>query len=124
MATILIVDDDAAWLEIAGDFVTDKGHRVLRAPTAQEALEHIAKSKPDLVLLDYQMPNLDGTQVFALLRLNPATAELPVIFMSGLSSQHYAGLMEPDRFVRFLGKPCDFNVLAGTIAELLSLKKS
>ncbi len=68
MASILIVDDDAALRESVAETLGDLGHRALQAPGGEEALARIARGGVDAVLLDLRMPGLDGLQVLARLR--------------------------------------------------------
>lgn len=85
-ACILIVDDDPCNLEILGGLLQPH-YEVLAAPSGECALQIAAcAEKPDLVLLDVLMPGMDGYAVLARLRDNPATHDIPVIFVTGLDS--------------------------------------
>lgn len=80
--TLLIVDDEAANLGVLFEFLRQSGYRVLVAEDAASALEIVALTLPDLVLLDVHLPDMDGFELCASLRGNTRTADLPVIFLT------------------------------------------
>ncbi|HZW25953.1 MAG TPA: ATP-binding protein [Gallionella sp.] len=83
---ILVVDDDRSNLATLGSLLQPH-FDVLAAPSGERALQIVAGDpKPDLILLDVLMPGMDGYEVFARLRDNPATRDIPVIFVTGLDS--------------------------------------
>jgi putative two-component system response regulator len=84
--TILIVDDSPENLTILGELL--QPHYQVRAATSGEKALRIAGSapRPDLILLDVMMPGMDGYQVFERLRANPATRDIPVIFVTAMDS--------------------------------------
>jgi len=84
MATLLIVDDHPANLNVLVDAATLAGHRVRLAESGERALEIVARSAPDLILLDVKMPGLGGFEVCRRLKLNSLTREVPVIFVTAL----------------------------------------
>ncbi|HUB25836.1 MAG TPA: sigma-54 dependent transcriptional regulator [Tepidisphaeraceae bacterium] len=79
---ILIVDDTPANLDLLAQMLEPNGYRVLVAGSGQSALAVAAASLPDLILLDVMMPELDGYATCRALKENPATAGIPVIFIS------------------------------------------
>ena len=86
-APILIVDDVPANLSVLGDLLHDAGYRVKAASSGRAALRHAAqKPQPSLILLDVTMPEMDGFQVLAALRQDPATSDIPVIFLTALDN--------------------------------------
>lgn len=82
---ILIVDDILDNLYILADFLEDHGHVVQMATSGKEALAVVEKTPPDLILLDIQMPGMNGYQVCEILKDNKKTRDIPVIFLSALS---------------------------------------
>jgi putative two-component system response regulator len=85
-ATILVVDDDPFSLRIL-DGLLHADYDVLAAPCGERALDIAASEpKPDLILLDVLMPDMDGYGVLSRLRENPVTRDIPVIFTTGLDS--------------------------------------
>jgi CheY-like chemotaxis protein len=84
---VLIVDDDEDLRVLASRALRKIGYRVSEASGGVEALEMIAKSKPDLVLLDLAMPEPGGIEVLRILRAKPELADLPVIVMTASSDE-------------------------------------
>ena len=82
---ILIVDDKPVNLHFFSRILTEKGYQVKRAISGQLALNGAIDAPPDLILLDIIMPNMDGYEVCRRLKANPATSEIPVIFLSALN---------------------------------------
>jgi CheY-like chemotaxis protein len=117
---ILVVDDDNDLREIAmSSLELTRGWEVTGASCGREAIERTIASLPDAVLLDVQMPDMDGPTAFAQLRSDPRTANVPVILLT-------AKVQAGDR-ARYLGlgvegviaKPFDPLTLADTVATLL-----
>jgi signal transduction histidine kinase/ActR/RegA family two-component response regulator len=79
---VVIVDDDRASLDLLSAYLDGSGTRVLRARDGVEALEQIRKVPPAAVVLDIKLPRLDGWQVLAELKADPATAAIPVVIAS------------------------------------------
>jgi len=83
--SILIVDDTPTNLDVLVDYFADLGFDVLVATDGQGALEQMAHARPDVILLDVMMPGMDGFETCRRLKADPATADIPVIFMTALS---------------------------------------
>jgi putative two-component system response regulator len=84
--TLLVVDDDAGNLDLLGQLLGAR-YTVLAAPSGRRALRIAAGTpRPDLILLDVLMPEMDGYAVLATLRENPAIRDIPVIFVTGLDA--------------------------------------
>ena len=79
---ILIVEDSSAALAMLSDLMSAEGYHVRQAEDGDNALLSIQMRRPDLLLLDIHMPGLDGFEVCRRLKANPATADIPVIFLS------------------------------------------
>ncbi|MBK7972690.1 MAG: response regulator [Deltaproteobacteria bacterium] len=86
-ATILVVDDDRLSRLVTSRFLRKAGFDVIEAADGETALTRVAESKPSLLLLDIVMPGLDGYMVCERLRDDPATAYIPVIFLSCLGAE-------------------------------------
>lgn len=81
---ILVVDDDARMLKLIKTYLIEQ-YDVATAISGKVALKFLETKKTDLVLLDYEMPQQNGADVLEMLRLNPDTMDLPVIFLTGVS---------------------------------------
>jgi len=80
--TILVIDDDPEVLEVATELLSSSGYRVLVASTGQDALAMMQAIRPDLILLDYHMPDMNGLAVIEQLRADEATRRIPVIALT------------------------------------------
>jgi two-component system, sensor histidine kinase and response regulator len=82
---ILIVDDIPANLKVLGDILKEEGYKVRPVPNGMLALQVAEKEKPDLILLDIMMPEMDGYEVCRRLKANQELCEIPIIFISALN---------------------------------------
>jgi len=80
---ILIVDDDTEMAHMARMTLEKEGHTVITATGGQEALDRVAEDKPDLVVMDVMMPEMDGFELLDKLKGNALTADIPTIMLSG-----------------------------------------
>ena len=83
-ASILLVDDEPKNLRLLSDLLEEQGYEVQQAINGKVALEAVSLTSPDLILLDICMPELDGYSVCQKLKTNPATRDIPVIFVTAL----------------------------------------
>lgn len=79
---ILLVDDDVAFLRIMQDWLSEK-YGVTSVKSGMQAITFIATHTPDLILLDYNMPVTSGPQLLEMIRSEPASANIPVVFLTG-----------------------------------------
>ena len=81
---LVLVDDDSTFLNMASEWLEQAGnYDVTILNSGAQVLNYLAKRIPDLILLDYEMPVVDGPQVLEMLRQEPATQDIPVIFLTG-----------------------------------------
>ena len=88
-AVVLIVDDVPDNLSVLHDALDESGYTVLVATNGESALQRAAQALPDVVLLDAVMPGMDGFEVARRLKAHPATAHIPIIFMTGLTETEH-----------------------------------
>ena len=121
-ATLLIVDDDEGIRKLLEIMLEDQGYQTLSAPSGEMALAMVARQPPDLILLDAMMPGMDGYQVARHIKANVATANIPIIMLSGLSEQsaRLSGLEAGAEEV--LSKPVVNDELWLKVRNLLRLK--
>jgi CheY-like chemotaxis protein len=115
---ILIVDDESDFIELVKFRLAKLGCEFLVANDGVQALSQARQFKPTLILLDILLPDLDGLSVCEILRRQPGTKKIPVIFMSALTgdvTKRSATMHAED----FFTKPLDLNRLEKRIAELL-----
>lgn len=122
-ATILIVDDEPKNRSLLEVLLKPEGYLTVTANSGEEALAIVAEKPPDLILLDVMMPGLDGHDVAAKLKGNPATRNLPIIMLSALGDRgsKLAGLNAGAE--DFLTKPIDRVELWVRVRNLLRLKE-
>ena len=83
--TILLVDDNPINLSVISDYLDDIGFRILTAQDGESAIKRAQKAKPDIILLDVMLPDIDGFEVCRRLKSDPSTLDIPVIFMTALT---------------------------------------
>jgi CheY-like chemotaxis protein len=84
MATILVVEDEFGIAEVLASALTDAGHNVLIAINGRQGLERLQEDRPELILLDFMMPVLDGPAMVRAVRTDPKVRAIPIIVMSSL----------------------------------------
>jgi CheY-like chemotaxis protein len=82
LATILVVDDQRAIVEFLEELLRDEGYAVVSCSDGEQALALLTAKRPELMVSDVQMPNLDGWELVKRLRAEPAWQTLPVILMT------------------------------------------
>jgi DNA-binding response OmpR family regulator len=115
---ILIVDDENDFIELLQYKLAGHGYELIVANDGVHALSQARTLKPHLILLDILLPDLDGLSVCEILRRQPGTKKIPIIFMSALTgdvTKRTATLQADD----FFTKPLDLNRLEKRIGELL-----
>jgi CheY-like chemotaxis protein len=112
---VLVVDDETDTLDFLRDTLRSEGFRVVAAHDGRQALEALAKTRPDLVLLDIMMPELSGFEVLEALAQHPETANIPVVVLTARADDLDAqrGLALGAR--KYMSKPFDVQAL---IAEV------
>lgn len=84
---ILVVDDDQNMLQLLYSFLRDS-YRVTMVSSGKDALESLRKQKPDLMLLDYLMPEMNGKETLEIIRKDENLKDLPVFFLTGVSDSN------------------------------------
>lgn len=117
---ILIVEDSDKNLKLLRDTLTAQGYRTIEATTGEEGVRLAQRERPALVLMDIQLPGIDGITALGRLRADAATAAIPVVAVT-------ASVMDQDRrkimaagFDGFQGKPISVKELLATVSALLS----
>ncbi len=120
--TILVADDQPANRELLEELLTTKGFRVITVPDGAAALEALARTQIDLVLLDVMMPHLNGFEVCQKIKSNPETYLIPVVLITALSDKldRIEGIKAGAD--DFLTRPVDCAELLARVGSLLKLK--
>ena len=113
MRSILLIDDDADIRMTLRDFLTEEGFVVHAASDGQRALQMLEKLEPpDLILLDYKMPIMDGKQFLSFIRRVPRLQMIPVVILSAATREWSGAHLEVEEV---LSKPIDLDLLRNTV---------
>jgi CheY-like chemotaxis protein len=122
MPTVLVVDDEFAIADLLETILTDQGYLVLTACNGKQGLAKMADAIPDLILLDFMMPILDGAEMLCAMAASPAYQHIPVIMISSLNEEVIA--KKCTGYAAFLRKPFRVAAVLNTVARVLSDEKN
>ncbi|MCR5686878.1 MAG: response regulator [Lachnospiraceae bacterium] len=108
--TVLVIDDDPDFLHIMEHWLSS-AYNVDCSHSGASALAYLDRKRPDLILLDYEMPGMDGDQIMRRIRSNPANGRIPIIFLTGINDK--------DRVMKVLGHRPDGYLLKSMPREAL-----
>lgn len=121
--TVLVVDDSPAIADVFARFLTDKGFDVRRANGGEAALAAMPKERPDVVMLDVVMPDIDGFEVCRRIKASPETRLVPVVLVTGLDGQDDRIRGVEVGADAFLVKPPNWPELTARMKSLVRLKR-
>src|SRR5262249_16809878 len=120
--TILVVDDSVMLLSFLREILEGEHYRVLTAPTASEGLPMARIGRPNLILLDFVLPDMKGDEVCRMLMADPNTAKIPVVYISALSSNLKTDRSEFPNIIGSLCKPFPPDILIDRVRGYLAGK--
>jgi CheY-like chemotaxis protein len=120
LAYVLIVDDEPDLVALLGDQVGMLGHEVAVARDGVEGIQIALARRPDVVVTDVIMPNMDGAEMLQELRRRPETRDVPVIALTALTDLRTQRRMASLGVVGFISKPYELRDLAAEIARATS----
>ena len=119
MKLILIVEDNDKNLKLVRDVLQVKGYATIEAGNAEDGIVLARERRPDLILMDIQLPGMSGIEAIGVLRAEPATAAIPVVAVT-------ASVMPQDRnkiteagFDAYIGKPINLKEFLDTVRNML-----
>lgn len=117
---ILVVDDNDVSLELVRDLLEDQGYRVRVAIDANDAIAVLHDFRPRLILMDIQLPGMDGLTLTRMLKANPSMRDIRIVGLTG-----YAMAGDEERILAagcdgYMAKPIDTRRLPGVISSMLS----
>lgn len=117
MKTILVVEDEFGLAEGLLSVLSDEGYRTFVARDGRQGLQRFLERSPDLLLVDFMMPLMNGAEMIREIRRDPARQALPIILMSGahepILRRYYAG------YDAYLQKPFEPSCLLGLVRKML-----
>ena len=116
---ILIVDDDSVNLKMLKKVFNGNEYRVLLASGGYEAVNIAKNDRPDLIILDILMPDMDGSEVASILKNDPSTQNIPIIFLSSLIKKEEENCSSIRGGIFLMAKPFNRNVLLSKARELI-----
>ena len=118
--TILIVEDNERNLKLLRDVLGARGYNAIEARSAEEALERARVELPQLVLMDIQLPGMDGVAALRELRALPHLAAVPIVAVTAFAMNDDRDRLLAAGFDGYLKKPIDTRALPSTVASYLS----
>lgn len=97
VASVLCIDDDPDWREVLSLHFTHEGYTVVCCSSAEEAMALLAEQRFDLVLVDLELPGIDGAEFCRWLRKRPDLADRPAILFTGVAERHGIPISENDK---------------------------
>ena len=120
MSRILMVDDSPTEIAVAKKLLEGKGHTVITANNGAEGVEMAKTEKPDLILMDIVMPDMNGFKATRQISKDPETASIPVIMMSSKDQETDMEWARRQGATEYLVKPADEATLLATVERLLA----
>jgi two-component system cell cycle response regulator DivK len=120
MAKVLIVEDNPANMKLATFLLQSAGHTVLSATDAEAGLTLARGEQPNLILMDIQLPGMDGLEATGLLKRDDATSAIPVIALTALAMKGDEERIRAAGCDGYVAKPMDYQDFLATIAAQLA----
>lgn len=117
---ILIVEDEESLLKLESILLTSKGYEVKGVPNGLAALQSLSELKPDLILLDVMLPEIDGFEVCRRIKENPDTTHIPIIMLTAKKSREDMARGEQVGADWYITKPFKSAMVIETIQRFLA----
>jgi two-component system cell cycle response regulator DivK len=120
MARILIVEDSPTNMLLAVDVLESAGHTALQAPRAEAGIVLARSEQPDLILMDIQLPDMDGMTATRLLKADPQTAAIPVIALTASAMKGDRERIMEAGFDGYIEKPIRYKEFLAAVTSALA----
>ena len=120
MATILIVEDNETNMKLSSFLLESADHDVLKATTAEAGVAIARAAHPDLILMDIQLPGMDGLQATALLKADAATRDIPVVALTALAMKGDEERIRAAGCDGYIAKPLDYKSFLAEVKARLA----
>ncbi|MFQ5797761.1 MAG: response regulator [Bacteroidota bacterium] len=117
--TVLLVDDEALWLKVGKQILTEQGFRTLTVTSGEEALRTLRKETPDVLITDVRMPVMNGFDLYRKVRENPDWQKLPIIFLSAVDDYDAKKVARDLGATGYIPKPFDTEYLRQAMNDML-----
>lgn len=119
MKTILIVEDNDKNMKLARDVLQAKGYRTLEAVNGTDGVRLALEQVPDMVLMDIQLPDINGLEAFRRIRADPVSAHVPVVAFTASVTPMDRNRITDAGFNGFIGKPINLKEFLDTVRQTL-----
>jgi two-component system cell cycle response regulator DivK len=119
MASVLVVEDNPGNMTLSTFLLETAGHTVLSATDAESGVALARSQQPELILMDIQLPGMDGLQATALLKADPATSAIPVIALTALAMKGDEARIRAAGCDGYIAKPLSYQEFLATVAAHL-----
>lgn len=116
MSTLLIIEDNETNLKLVQFLLQRSGYTILSARDAEAGLVLAAESQPDLILIDIQLPGMDGLEATRRLKRDPATRLIPVVALTALAMQGDEARIRVAGCDGYIAKPIDYRLFLETVS--------
>jgi two-component system cell cycle response regulator DivK len=120
---ILIIEDNEKNRKLARDVLQVKGYRTVESETAEEGLKLAIEQMPQLVLMDIQLPGMDGITAMKQLKGDPKTKEIPIIAITASAMTHNRSTLLAEGFDGYQTKPISLKEFLGEVNRVLATRK-
>jgi len=124
MAVILVVEDNAANLKLAAFLLESAGHTVISATNAEMGVTLARGEQPALILMDIQLPGMDGLEATGLLKADAATRDIPVIALTALAMKGDEERIRAAGCDGYIAKPLSYKAFLATVSSHLESRAS
>ena len=120
---VLIIEDNEKNRKLCRDVLNVKGYQTIESETAEEGLTLVREKKPNLVLMDIQLPGIDGITALKQLRADPEMAHVPVIAITASAMTHNRATMLAEGFDGYQTKPITLKEFLGEVERVLATRR-
>jgi len=124
MAKVLVVEDNPANMTLATFLLESAGHTVLKAQDAETGVGLAGSERPDLILMDIQLPGMDGLRATSILKADAATRDIPVIALTALAMKGDEERIRSAGCDGYIAKPLSYKDFLETISSELGKRGS
>ena len=119
MSLILIVEDNDKNMKLVRDVLQVDGYTTLEAVTGEDGVALAQQRKPDLILMDIQLPGINGIEALRIIRADPATASIPIIAVTASVMQQDRTMITEAGFDAYVGKPLNLKEFREAVRHAL-----